>query len=138
MTGKNVALNYKQNEHPKSASIAYRSDKPFKLFPTRMVYDLELDEHGYLRYREEDVRGAKWTDTVISVDRIVDFYESVDSQSIDEKLQPRPIVVNPKGEIGSFSLCDPKYCDLAHICDRYERDYAKWVSKVESFSTKED
>jgi hypothetical protein len=111
--------------------------KPFKLRPTRVAYDLEFTEEGVLRYREEGSVGP-WTDTIITEKSIADYFFAVEAQDEEKKLADRPEVRTPAGELGTFSFCDPKYCELSGVCDKLERNFEKWLTAAKEFANKED
>lgn len=134
MTKGKALETYAEHNHPKAHQIAYRSGKPFKLLPGRICYELKFDNQGVLCYREAAVRGATWTKTIITAEAIQDFYNYVDDQEQERQLAARPMTLKYDGSAGTFNMCDPKYCELAGICDTYERYFDKWVAEVQAYA----
>ena len=101
---------------------------PKKLLPCRVVYDLELDATGCVRYRREESK-LRWTVTPVTMEGITQFYEAVDDMATGKTgLGARPISLKACGDFENYTLC--QYCELNPICDRLEKQPDKWLEAV--------
>lgn len=95
--------------------------------PALRVYDLNIDAEGKLSFRDENSTGP-WTQTLLSVGGLKNFYEAVSTMEADNTLGPRPSEINWDGQKAKFSPC--KYCDFSSACDKYEgtNDVGTWLN----------
>jgi hypothetical protein len=121
-------LGFYEGDNPKANSVV----------TPEVGYKLRFDAEGYIEYRQVSYKGGEdwsdeWTRSIVSIDRIRNFYEFVASMQSSGLIGPRPdsIVANGKSE-GSYSPC--KYCELSSICDKHEgKGLNKWIKEVIKF-----
>lgn len=113
-----------QKKDPRKYSI-----KHVKQF--EVVYDLRFTPDGMLQFKLEQESDTQWTDTVVTIDSIQKYFEYVSQMESKQELAPRPLTLAYDGSELSYSLCDPKYCPLAGVCDSTEKlGYSKWFEQV--------
>lgn len=100
---------------------------PKKIKPGRTIYDVEITETGSVRYRLEGSKKA-WTETCVSIDSIVEFYEHIDSIESTGQLGPRPLDIDIAGDFLQWNNCD--YCSVKPFCDSFETKPDIWFNKV--------
>jgi len=88
---------------------------------------LELRE-GTLWYQNAIKPNAEWVRTVIKIDDIKKFYNTVSEL---KKVPKPPINIKPTGEEGGFKIQD--YCSLGPLCCAYNtgKDIGQWKDRVE-------
>lgn len=120
---------------PGSEYLAYKQDgKPLKMIPFVVGYKLKW-VGGDLFYGriEHDGEVALWKKSIITKTGIINYYELVDDFALhggpQQQMPPRPVLLTPTGEPGSYSPCD--YCPLSSVCDRHEQSGVdKWQREV--------
>lgn len=103
-----------------------------KILPFEMYYDLIWNDDS-LFWAES---GAdEWHPTAITWDSVLKFYETVAAGLSSKTLpaRPAPIDVSDTSKT-TFDACDAKYCQWAHLCDRHEADFSKWIKEVAKIS----
>lgn len=90
--------------------------KAKKTLPFRKVYDLRWSNNGTLLYRMEG--DLTFNRTIITLDGIKSYFELLDRAQEQKELPPRPENVDIDGVKSGWSMCDPKYCSLASVCDK--------------------
>lgn len=103
-----------------------KTGKPKHVKQFEIVYDLEFDTHGRLKFRVEGT--DKWISSLVTTGDIERYYEYV--STLPEKgLGPRPLTLDPLGEKLNYRDC--QYCPLESICDSTEKmGYEKWLAAV--------
>jgi hypothetical protein len=97
-----------------------------------IIYDLEFDKSGRLRYRKEGETG-RWTPTIVTRQDIEKYFEYVSTMETEKKLGPRPSSINAAGDKLNYAVC--KYCPLQETCNTYEKKgFDAWFSAVQDFS----
>lgn len=97
-----------------------------------IVYDLRLDEHGRVHYREEG--DEKWIASIVTTGDIQRYFEHASQLGKGGSLGPRPVAVDTLGKKANYSDCD--YCPLNAICDNVEKKklgYDEWKNNVIEF-----
>lgn len=91
-----------------------------------------------LQFRPIDVDRSKhkrnlWQDTIISIERLVDYYEFISKMTETNELGERPKNMKYDGSKMNWSLCDERYCPLTKFCDKYEDKGVKaWLDAIKS------
>lgn len=99
-----------------------------KVLPFTKGFELRFVK-GQLHFRE--VGGKKWVDTIISRDRIQQYYELVEDLAKQKQLGPRPINLDFAGQRENWKQCD--FCPLASTCDEYEsKGFETWLEQVKT------
>lgn len=104
--------------------VEMRDGKPLKILQFNREYDLKL-EYGRLYYITKGM--SEWRSTLITVEGIERYYNTVGNLSNTKNLGPRPsnkTAINTK----SYNPCD--YCPLTDVCDAYEDNYELWLDKA--------
>lgn len=102
---------------PGSEYMEYGKDgKPKCVRPFEIVYELEFDGEGRLRFRREDQPTGVWGVTIVSKADIERFYEYVSTMGAAQTLGQRPLTLGWDGEAKRYSNCD--YCPLDKVCDK--------------------
>jgi hypothetical protein len=93
---------------------------PKKILPFVEGFETKWNELGELEYRrgEED-----WQCSIITQDRIKDFYEFVSQMESTQTLGDKPVALTAAGKEDSYSPCD--YCALKAIC-KAETKFSTW------------
>ncbi len=109
---------------------------PLKILPFATGYVLNWDtDTGMLTYTSTE-EGAETMSTMISRDRIQEYYERISKISDSEWLGPRPLTLKGDGEKANYSICG--YCPLKDTCDKYEKEgYKTWLSEVKRLAKKQ-
>lgn len=98
--------------------------EPRKVVPFKLGFVLTTDEEGFIHYsvvgREEQP-----IKSIVSVQRIKDYYEFVSRMVQDKTLGPRPQNLTAQGDKASWSFCS--YCPLKSTCDAHESDFDTWL-----------
>lgn len=99
-----------------------------KVLPFTKGFELKFAQ-GQLQFREEGSK--KWIDTIISCDRIEQYYELIE-QSVEQKqLGPRPINLDYSGQRENWKQCD--FCPLVSTCEQYEdKGFETWLEQVKT------
>lgn len=110
---------------PSSEHCEYNDNGEIKkVLPFLKIFELRLHKET-LQYKV----GNKWTDTIITVPRIKEFYEYISKMEEANQLGNRPLNLDAAGNKLNFSLCD--YCNLKAHCDKYEeRGLKVWLRNV--------
>jgi hypothetical protein len=122
--------------------IELGKDQKFKnTRPHHVIYELSWDlkydrgilVDGRLKFRRE---GAdRYIESPVHWSGIEEFYRQA-GPAMREKMPERPVTLKGDGRKASFSMCDPRYCTLAEVCDRSEhKGYAQWLRDVRTRST---
>lgn len=102
---------------PGSEYMDYGNDgKPKCVRPFEIVYELEFDADGRLRFRREDQPEGVWGLTIVSKQDIEKYYEYVSTMGSTQSLGQRPLTLGWDGEAKRYSNCD--YCPLDKVCDK--------------------
>lgn len=116
---------------------------PLQVKQFELVYDLEVDKHGRVKFRREstDTSGrtlepGKWEHSLVTTGDIERYYEYVSEMVAKKQLGSRPMNVDLMGNKESFDMCNAKYCPLSGTCDKYEGDFDKWLSAVKKLEGK--
>lgn len=105
----------KQGE-PGSDLLEYNDKGGTKaLLPFVAVYPLRLIK-GSVEYFLDD----QWWPTPVTMKSVLDFFEGLVKMEEGDELPIRPVVLKLSGAKG-YDPCNPDYCQLAGICDKYER-----------------
>lgn len=89
--------------------------------------DVLFFRHVELDEREQE--NIPWTETLVSIPRIKDYYEFVATMEKREDLGPRPTNYKHDGEKLKWSLCD--YCGLKDHCDSWEdKGFKQWYQAL--------
>lgn len=113
----------KNSEH-----IEYNDKGDIKAIqPYEIVYELEFDKAGFLKYRREG--SPKWTKSLVRTQDIERYYEFLSTMAVKKELGARPLTIDPVGNAKNFSKCG--YCPLQKTCDSFEgRGYDVWLDEV--------
>lgn len=98
-----------------------------KVLPFYVVYDLRLDSRGVCQVAMEGTNN--WKDTIVTVDGIRGYYESVAAIETTKNLLGRPETLDVFGEKENYHSC--QYCPLSDICDLAdEGKHDAWLEAV--------
>ena len=86
--------------------------------PAMAVYDIDITPAGIIRYKREDAE--TWTDTILTQQGLLAFYDAVDSMERDRDLGPRPNQITALGKKPHYSICD--YCSCGPSCSAFDAD----------------
>lgn len=113
---------------PGSEYVSY-NDKgdPKNVMPFEIVYELDIDEHGFVWYRLEGAR--VWTKSIVNKNDIERYYEFVSRIPETKKLGKKVITVGCTGKAKSYSSCD-MYCPIHTQFKQYEDSYDLWLAKI--------
>lgn len=126
---------------PGSEYLSYNEKgMPLQVDQFEVVYDLEFDQHGRLKYRREstdELNEGKWQYSLVSRQDIERYYNHVAELAQKKELGGRPMTVDAHGTRESYNMCNEKYCPLGAICDKYEsKGFEKWFSEVKKLDNK--
>lgn len=126
---------------PGSEYLSYNEKgMPLQVDQFEVVYDLEFDQHGRLKYRREsadELNEGKWQYSLVSRQDIERYYNHVAELAQKKELGGRPMTVDAHGTRESYNMCNEKYCPLGVICDKYEsKGFEKWFSEVKKLDNK--
>jgi len=105
--------------------VEHKKDRPFRVKPCRVVYDLTW-QNGVLCYERED-GFSPLVKTLLTTESIELYYRKVSEMAQSKVLGPRPSNKSVSGQ-KSYSPCD--YCDLASVCDEKESNFDTWLDAV--------
>ena len=114
--------------------------KPFarSIQPFVQIYDIDSrSDLDCIRYRIEGT--TEWTETNLSANGIIAYYEHVSKIKETGDLGPRPTELKVDGARESYSQCDG--CPFAKACDNYDggrkrgspeghQDYEQWITEI--------
>lgn len=104
-------------------------DIPLQVKQFEIVYDLELDKQGRVKYKLET--SDKWEHSLVTTGDIERYYEFISKMQSSGDLGPRPMNIDTQGNKTSFDQCEARYCPLSETCDKYEsRGFVKWLAAV--------
>lgn len=111
-----------------SEHIEYNEKGDIKnINPFEIIYELEFDSSGFLKYRREG--SSRWVRTMIRTQDIERYYEFVSTMPETGLLGNRPITMDSRGKEKSYSNCS--YCALKSVCDSSEKKgYPVWLQEV--------
>jgi len=92
---------------------SHRVAEAKKLLPFKRGFELQWGAEGQIQFRRVNSQD-KWFDTVITAERITQYYQSILSMEAKNTLGPIPKNVGPDGRSTSWKFCD--YCPLKHVC----------------------
>lgn len=95
-----------------------------------VAYDIEIDEHGRVYYRNE-ANDGDWHQTIVTIPDLERYYEWCSQIPVTGILGPRPLTLDVAGKKLSYSECN--YCPLDQICDTVGRKgtYEQWIQLVQ-------
>lgn len=99
--------------------------EPRKIVPFKLGFVLTTDEEGFIHYSVVGRESEQATKSIVSIQRIQDYYEFVSGMVEKKTLGPRPQNLGPTGEKVSWSFCS--YCPLKSTCDTHESDFDTWL-----------
>lgn len=107
---------------------------PLKILPFMAGYVLTWNHKGFLTYTS--VSTGKQTETIITKQRLKDYYELVDT--IEESKTLPPLVIGVKGNGEKLNYSPEMYSPLAEINQKF-LDFNSWWAEVQlRFGNKED
>lgn len=98
--------------------------------PFVVIYELRFGVGGFLEFREED-SDAEWIPSIITKERIHDFYVAADALATSQELGGIPATLDYAGDKKNYSNCS--YCPLEDICHSSGREsthYGRWIGAV--------
>ena len=116
--GKTVA-----DEFAGSKDVEMKNNRPFRVLPTRKVFDLSW-QSGVLHYKPE--HADEWKATLLTIESINLYYNTVALMGKTKTLPPLPTDLNLVGN-KEYSPC--QYCELAKVCNK-TREFDKWYDEV--------
>ena len=128
-----MASMFPRQGEPGSEWMEYNDrGKPKQVKQFEVVYELELDRHGRIMYREENATGeraAPWKKSLATTADIERYYEYVSQMESSKQLGPRPLTLDAHGSRLNYTDCS--YCPLQETCDKYEdKGYDTWLKQV--------
>lgn len=106
---------------------------PLQVDQFEVVYDLDIDQHGRVRYRLEEDSSGKWEYSLVTTHDIERYFQYLSTMDEKKDLGPRPMTLDAVGGKESYDMCGAKYCPLSGICDKHEKSYDVWLSTVRAF-----
>lgn len=101
-----------------------------KLLPFVIGYTLGWTEDGYLTYTS--TLTGETNKTIISQDRLKEYYERVSKMDETKDLGQRPLTLKGDGTDANYSNC--QYCPIRSVCDKAEKKGLDiWVEEVKKF-----
>lgn len=97
---------------------APRSKKPKKILPFRRGFTLRWNDNGELEFLPDWASDGEWQVSIVTAERIKNYYEFVSRMETDKVLGSRPTNYTATGEEGGFNICS--YCDLEELCTKIE------------------
>jgi hypothetical protein len=114
---------------PGSEHISYNDKgEPKNVNPFEIVYECDIDEHGFMWYRLESDRNS-WVKSIVNTKDIERFYEFVSRIQETKKLGDKLTTIGCTGKKKSYSHCD-LYCPIHKHFSEFENDYDKWISEI--------
>lgn len=103
-----------------------------KIYPFIAGYTLRFDNEGFLHYTS--VQTGETYKTIISIQRIKDFFELVSQVDITGKLPPRVIGCKPDGTPLNYDVND--YSPISEVNNLYEKKGLDvWLEKIKELSS---
>lgn len=122
----------KQGEVGSEYCVYNEQGEIMKVLPFQIGFELRWEENGTLSFRRANTDDA-WNETIISANRIKQYYDFIANMEESDSLGPRPENLKFSGEKMNWKFCDNKYCKLSDICDKHENKGAKkWAEMVRS------
>ena len=104
---------------------------PFKIMPFRIGFELRFEpgkdvQEAAIQFRQIGTR--EWTTSLVSRQRIADFYDFVSKMETEKRLGAKPKALKVDGHKENYSPCD--YCPaMKEICNEH-RTFDKWYKAV--------
>lgn len=99
-----------------------------KVLPFRVGFTTRWNDSDELEYNLLRKDGS-WTTTIITSQRIHDYYAYVSEMLPNKILGPRPVNLEADGSDGGFDPCG--YCPMKAICEQKENDFDDWMSAAQ-------
>lgn len=98
--------------------------EPRKIVPFKLGFILTTDDDGFISYSVVG-REQQPVKSIVSVQRVKDYYEFVARMAETKNLGPRPQNLTATGAKASWSFCS--YCPIKPTCDAHESDFDTWL-----------
>ncbi len=95
--------------------------------PSLVGYHLAWHQ-GTLHYCRVGQESGGWFSTIVTEDRLDDFWHMTTDLGVTRDLGPRPKAIDIHGNRKFYSPCN--YCEWQRTCDAFEGDYEGWESAV--------
>ncbi len=120
---------------PGSQFMEYNdAGKAKQVIQFEVVYDLEIDIKGRVKYKLEDA--DKWEYSLVTIGDIENYYEFVSAMAEKKDLGPRPMTLDAQGTKLGYTDCG--FCPMKPVCDKYEdQGFDKWLEEIRKQVIKE-
>ncbi len=114
---------------PLSGCIDYNEyGKAKNVAPYEITYEIDIDEHGFVWFRLEQIETI-WRKSIVNIRDVERFYDFVSEIPHTKKLGSKRTTINSVGTELDYSHCD-KYCPIHMQFSQFEHDYDLWLSHI--------
>jgi hypothetical protein len=118
---------------PLSESVEYNEKgKPKHVKPFEVIYDLDIDAKGWVRYRKEGTE--EWNKTLVNTGDIERYFEFVSKMGQDKTLGPELMLLDVDGKQKNYK--HSAYCEACRIAENVGNNYEDWLGLCKEESEK--